>query len=292
MSSATTSNTQIPFVRIGLSLPTGTRNSYNGASGLEDNWYKPNFTKFDAIPTSLGLMSQEFDLRAFIFPTTQELFQYNPQFFLFRTTNRNNHADSTAFVADGHQLVHPTNYVVGGNLAGHRYYCGNHNNADLDRISEFPINQSGDFYGGRADDPNGTVIKFKPLAWFSQPKVIEDNAVRFPQPFNNDIATGIRPLAGIDLHRVSDGANSYYFKFGADKLKYGKAKQTYLFGIGLMIENPEYDGSAKVAKHILISNIEMFTVGYKKHTFKDTDSVLKKFAVDWNFKLGTPSFKI
>jgi hypothetical protein len=291
MSSASTSNSQIPFVTIGLSLPTGKRNSYLGSTGIEDNWHKENFAS-GTVPTTGALLSQEFDIRAFIYPTTQEIFQYNPQFFLFRTTNRNNHADNSAFVADGHQWVHPTNYVVGGNLTGHRYYCGNQNNADLDRITEFLVNPSGDFYGGRADDPNGTAIKFQPLAWFSQPKAIQDNAVTFPQPFNDDLGTGIRPFAGIDYMRVSDGTNAYYFKYGAEKVKYGKAKQSYLFGIGLMIENPDYDGGTKIAKHILKSNIVPFTLGFKKQNFKDIDSIKKKFATDWNLKLGTPAFKM
>jgi len=279
-----------PFVPIGFSLPTGTRNAYLGSSGIEDNWHKENFTRGQAVPTTGPLMSQEFDIRAFIFPNTYRLFDNDLQFFIFRTTNRNNHADGTAFVADWHQWVHPTNWVVGSNLIGHRHYCGSHNNADLDRVSEFAVNP--DFYGGRADDPNGSVIKFQPLAWYSQPKVIQDNGVMFPQPFNNDLATGVKPFAGIDFHRISDGSSTYYFKYGPDKLKYGQAKQTFLYGIGLVMANPEYDGGSQIAKYIVISPICPFTVGFKKHNFKDTDGVLKPFATDWNFKKGTPGFKM
>lgn len=292
MSSSSTSHSQIPSVTIGISLPTGSRNAYSGSTGLENNWIKEQYRRGQSVPTSGALLSQEFDIRAYLFPTTQEIFDYNPIFFLFRVTNRNNHQDNSSFVSDGHQWVHPTNYVVGGNIAGHRYYGGNHNGANLDRLTEFPINPSGDFYGGRADDPNGTVLNFKPLAWFSNAKSIQDNAVTFPQAFNNDIATGIRPFGAIDSNRISDGSGLYYFKYGADKVKYGKAKQTFLFGVGLMIENPEYDGGTKIAKHILISNIVPFTLGFKKQSFIDTDNITKKFATDWNLKLGTPSFKI
>lgn len=293
MSSASTSNNNfIPNVTIGLSDPTGVRNSYVGSTGIEKNWHKEQYQKDQAVPTTGPLLSQEFDIRAYIFPTEIDIFQYNPHFFLFRTTNRNNHSDETAFVADGHKWVHPTNYVVGGNLQGHRYYGGSHNNADLDRLTEFPANPDGDFYGGPSNAPHGTAIRFKPLAWFSQPKVIEDNNVTFPQPFNNNLATGLRPLSGIDFMRVSNGSNGYYFKYGADKIRYDRAKQTFLFGIGLMVANPDYDGGTKIAKFILKSNIVPFTVGYKKHTFKDTDSIYRKFATDWNIKLGTPGFKI
>ena len=292
MSSSSISNSQIPSVTIGLSDPTGVRNSYSGAIGIEDNWHKEQYQRGQAVPTTGPLLSQEFDIRAYIFPTDVDIFQYNPLFFLFRTTNRNNHGDSTAFVADGHQWVHPTNYVVGGNIQGHRYYGGSHNNADLDRLTEFPANPDGDFYGGPSDSPHGTAIRFQPLAWFSQPKVIQDNNVAFPQPVNNDLPTGIKPLAGIDYMRVSDGTNTYYFKYGASKFHYGKAKKTFLFGVGLMVENPLYDGGKKIAKYILKSNIIPFTVGFKSHTFKDTDGILKKFVTDWNIKLGTPGFKI
>jgi hypothetical protein len=60
----------IPSVHIGLTLPTGTRNSYLGATGIEDNWHKENFRKGDAVPLTGPLISQEFDLRAFIYPST------------------------------------------------------------------------------------------------------------------------------------------------------------------------------------------------------------------------------
>lgn len=273
-----------PYVKIGVTLPTGNRNSYLGSTGNEVNWYKENFIRDQGVPSAGPLISQEFDLRAFIYPSSSSLFDNNLQFFLFRTTNRNNHSDESAFLADGQKWVHPTNWVVGGNLIGHRYYCGSHNNADLDRISEFTVNPN--FYGGRSDNPKGSVINFKPLAWYSQPKVIQDNGVMFPQPFNNDLPTGIKPYAGIDFHRLSDGTNSYYFKQGPDKLKYGKAKQSMLFGLGLVMANPEYDGGSQIAKYIIISNIFNINVRFKKHTFKDTDSILKKFATDWLIVLG------
>jgi hypothetical protein len=110
----------------------------------------------------------------------------------------------------------------------------------------------------------------------------------FPQPFYNDLPTGTKPFAGIDFHRLSDGSNAYYFKYGPDKLKYGQAKQSMLFGLALVMANPGYDGGTQIAKYIIVSNIFKFTAKFKKHTFRDIDGILKKFATDWDIDTGTP----
>lgn len=295
MSSSTTESAQsliIPNVRLGISLPNGLNNVNSDNIGAEKNWNKPNYIRGESIPTDIALIDQTFDIRVYLFPLADNsIFNLNPELFLFRDTNRINKTAEMRFVADGNQIVHPTNYIVGGNITGHRYYGGSQSGASVDRITEIPLKQSGDFYGGDSTNPHGTVFPFRPIAWFSNANKIIADSVTFPQPLYNNSATGNQPYSGIEIKLVHYNGSYYYMKYGADKYRYNKAKLTFQFYIGLMIDNPNYDGGTKIAKKILISNLVPFCVGFKRHTFKDSDGVLKKFAVDWNIKQGYGSAK-
>lgn len=295
MSTSTTQSEQIqslPNVRIGLSLPNGTANQNSDNIGAEKNWFKPNFQRGSDVPSNLEPLSQVYDIRVYLFPLADNsIFSLNPTLFLFRDTNRNNSKTQQRFISDGHQIAHPTNYIVGGNVTGHRYYGGSHFSVFVDRITEVPLKNSMDYYGGDSASPHGTVFPFQPIAWFSGGDKIINDGVTFPQPMFNPINSGDFPNSGIEMMLLYHNGSGYYMKYGAEKYKYGKAKLTFQFYIGLMVNNPNYDGGTKIAKQVLVSNLVPFSVGFKKTTFKDSDGVLKKFAVDWNLKLGYGSAK-
>lgn len=280
-----------PFVKIGISLPNGTAgNTYVGQTTDPTVWQQEfNFYNQPAASLTPRPIDQTFDIRVYLYPTDISIFDKNPEIWLFRQVRRSAYYQGIKYRADGQQWVHPSNLDASLNPTepNNRYYSGGHSSPELQRISQVPLDQTGDFYGGSSASKSGTSFPFRPLAWFRGALDIANLNFTFPQPMHETLGTGAYPFASLERGYIYNPVGPTYGSMlyhGAGR-RY-KQRMRYQFALALMIENPDYDGGTQQPRMILASEFVPFVVHFKKANLRDTDGFTKKFAIDWKLSMG------
>lgn len=268
----------IPHARIQVEIPRR----------VDELHQTPNMYWQDVSSVPQVKMDQTLPLRVSVIPSDERIFDMKPKLFLFRYVNRPWKKDFK-FRKSWKHLVHPTDTTI---FRNHRYWWWSHSNpyGILDRVTEFDLNINTntitwkkEFYWWSDASPDWTVIKFRPLAWFTNSQDISNNWITFPQPMFQDVPWLFDAWVWIEPMFVQSWAWNPMFQYRYSwRWRPYKWSKVFHFWVMLMVQNPDYDWTTQTPEYVSASNMSEFTLTYKNAILIDgTNWIFWKYAIDW-----------